>query len=165
MRVIDYNGEGDWSRDAIVARYSEYAKRFGVSQPRNIAPKEHTSGEVIWVYPVMERVIDGIAAGDEACKWIGIEFVEQDSPFPFGRILKSNAARALRRATLNADQENRLRHRFSQMLLRENVPREYREYAKLLKRIGLGETRAQIDAGVNRNNPYVMRYYSYFTGA
>ena len=165
MRVIDYNGEGEWSREAIVARYLEYAKKFKVSHPRDIAPQEHISGEIRWIYPVMQSVIDGIMAGDEACKWIGIEFVEQDSRFSFGRILKANTARALRRAALSADQVNRLRHRFSHMLLRENVPREYREYAKLLKRIGLGELRAQIDAGVNRNNRYVMRYYNSLTGA
>jgi hypothetical protein len=39
------------------------------------------------------------------------------------------------------------------MLLREKVPREYREYAKLLKKTGLGEMRAHLDAGVSRNNP------------
>ena len=60
-------------------------------------------------------------------------------------------------------QEHRVRRRFAQMLLRENMPREYREYAKPQENRSPWDACAGREAGVNRNNPYVMRYYSYLS--
>lgn len=40
----------------------------------------------------MHEVIEAIGAGDLACIRIGIEFMEEDVKFPFGKILKSNTA-------------------------------------------------------------------------
>jgi hypothetical protein len=109
----------------------------------------------------MDRVIEGIERGDVACRSIGIEFIEQDRKFPFGKILKSNTARALRRTELTSEQKERIRRRLVSMLLSENVPHEYKEYAKLLKKIGLGSYREEVEERVNRSNQYVMRYFQY----
>jgi hypothetical protein len=38
----------------------------------------------------------------------------------------------------------------------------YHEYAKLLRRIGLGEAWASTRQRVDEGNPYVMRYVNYF---
>ena len=81
---------------------------------------------------------------------------------PFGRILKSNAARALRRAGLSEQQVFRLRRRIVDMLLHGNTPREYREYAKLLRKIGLEERWAELESA-NQSNPHVKRWCEYFT--
>ena len=51
--------------------------------------------------------------------------------FRCGKILKSNVARALRRATLM--KEERIRRRIVSMMLAGNVPHEFREYKKLLR--------------------------------
>jgi len=48
------------------------------------------------------------------------------------------------------------------MLIAEKVPREYREYAKLLRKVDMGDWWPCIEEQANRNNPYVMRYYNYF---
>ena len=48
------------------------------------------------------------------------------------------------------------------MLVAGQVPHEYHEYAKLLRRIGLGETWAAARSRVDEGNPYVMRYVNYF---
>ena len=48
------------------------------------------------------------------------------------------------------------------MLIAGNTPREYREYAKLLRRIGFRELWPRLDAGVPRGNRHAMRYYRYF---
>ena len=47
------------------------------------------------------------------------------------------------------------------MLLNQYVPHEFHEYAKLLRHIGLGSWWPIIERDINRNNPYVMRYYQY----
>ena len=81
---------------------------------------------------------------------IGIEFIEQDQKFSFGKILKSNTARALRRTKLEEEDKKRIRQRLVSMLLTGNVPHEYKQYGKcghsisaLLPRLaetcGLGE--------------------------
>lgn len=161
LEIIDFNGEDRWSAAEILSRYSAYATEAQVT-PRDLSPKEHREGERRWVYPVMEKVIVGIEAGDPACIRIGIEFIEEDRGFAFGRILKSNTARALRRARLSREQEQRVLRRVFQMLERGNVPREYREYARLARRIGFGvDDLPRIDP----SNEYVARYYERFRSA
>jgi len=110
----------------------------------------------------MEGVISGIERGDLACIELGVEFVESGHQQPFGRILHSNAARALRRATLSSAQVDRLRRRILAMLVAGQVPHEFKQYAKLLRRLGLGEAWEQAKTQIDRSNPYVMRYARYF---
>ena len=162
MVVLDYNGSGCWSREAIQARYDELACRLHVPERSDLRPKEVTSADRRWVYPVMDRVIEGIERGDAACVELGVEFLEEDRSFPFGRILKSNTARALRRTELTAPQKERIRQRVIEMLIAGNTPREYRQYAKLARKIGLGEGWAQAEARVALDSPHVRRYYDYF---
>ncbi len=133
--MIDYNGDGPWTREAILASYARYAAEMRVV-PRDLSPKEHTERGRRWVHPVMEKVIEGIESGDAACVRLGIEFIEEDAKFPFGKILKSNTARALRRAPLTDEQRVRIRRRVLGMLQAGKVPHEFREYAKLVKKIG-----------------------------
>jgi hypothetical protein len=80
---------------------------------------------------------------------------------PLGRILKSNTARALRRAPLSPYQQDTLRDRIVHMLLTGNVPHEYKEYAKLLRKVGIGNRWSEIEEKVDRSNHYVMKYYGY----
>lgn len=162
MTIRDYNGTGKWTRDAITQRYAEYARRFRVSVLADLAPLEHTEGMTRWVYPVMVKVIDAIRAGDVAAAQIGIEFIEEDQTFPFGKMLKSNTATALRRASLTPEQAERVRERVIQMLVAGHVPHEYEDYARLLRKVGVGGWWSQVDERIDRSDPYVMRYYNYF---
>jgi hypothetical protein len=109
----------------------------------------------------MEQVIAGIEAGDPACVELGLEFIQEDQKFPFGKILKANTARALRRALLDAGQVERIRDRVITMLIAGHVPHEFREYAKLLRKVGVGERWASVHEQLDQSNPYVMRFYRY----
>jgi hypothetical protein len=158
MDVIDYNGEGCWSRAEVLTRYARYAAEMGIVA-RDLSPIEHSERGRHWVYPVMEKVIEGIKAGDPACVRLGIEFIEEDAKFPFGKTLKSNAARALRRASLSDEQKQRIRRRVFGLLRAGHIPHEYREYAKLLRKVGFDASEVpEVDA----SNPYVARFRSYF---
>jgi hypothetical protein len=123
---------------------------------------EHQGHNQRWIYPVMFEVVKGIEKGDAACIEIGIEFIEEDALFHFGKAIKSNTARALRRTILNSDQVTRIRKRVVHMLIAEHVPLEYREYSKLLRKVGMGDWWPFVEKNANRSNPYVMRYYNYF---
>lgn len=157
---IDYNGVGIWSVEAIQKRYRKYADALGAS-PSQLMPRRHTEGGRTWVFPLMEEVIKLIDAGDKAAIEIGIEFIQEDDHFVFGRILKSNTARALRRASLTPEQQSRIRERLVNMMLSGRVPHEWREYKRLLRHIGLGSMWPVLESGVDRENKYVMRYYDY----
>jgi len=161
LEIIDYNGDGRWTRAAILERYARFAAEARIA-PRNLSPTEHTEGTRRWVYPVMEKVIEGIEAGDPACVRLGIEFIEEDAKFPFGRILKSNTARALRRASLSDEQRQRIRRRVLGMLRAGNVPHEFREYAKLVKKIGLQSAQLGEVLGTSER---VSRFRSYLQAA
>jgi len=161
MEIRDYNGTGRWSADSILERYRSYAQQIGTVLDKNIAPRKHTEGGVTWIYPIMDAVIAAIELGDKACIVIGIEFIEEDQHFPFGRTLKSNTARALRRAELSQEQVERVRERVVRMLLAGSVRREFKEYSKLLRRSGLESWWPTIEQQIDREKPYVMRYYNY----
>jgi hypothetical protein len=162
MQVLDYNGAGRWSDDSIRERYRSHSQQLGTLPSDDIKAKNYTQDGVTRIYPIMDEVIAGIELGDKACVLIGIEFIEEDQVFSFGRILKSTTARALRRAELSPDQIERLRKRIVGMLLAGSVPREFREYSKLLRRIGVGSWWPTIERQIDRKNPYVMRYYNCF---
>ena len=161
MEVTDYNGEGLWSRSGILARYARYATTLRIVS-RDLSPMEHTEGVRRWVYPVMQKVIEGIAGGDHACIQIGIEFIEEDTRFPFGKTLKSNTARALRRATLSKEQKLRIRRRVFGLLRAGHVPREFREYARLVRKVGFDANEVP---NVDESNPYAVRFRAYFLAA
>ena len=162
MKVIDYNGNGFWSVDEVLKRYTEYARLFGITQPIELTPLVHSTGDRKWIYPVMDHVIEGIEAGDSACAELGIEFIETNDSFAFGKILKSNVARALRRTTLTEVQKERIRRRVVEMLETRYLPREFRQYAKLARKLGLREWLPRIKQLAELGNPWVQRYCAYF---
>ena len=161
MEIIDYNGEGRWTKDSIIQRYFEYCKRFHVT-PCDLKPRESVAGERKWIYPVMDTVIAGVKQGDKACQQIAVEFIEEDQKIPFGKGLKSNAARALRQnhLALSETDKVRIRKRVVSLLVRGLVPHEFREYAKLLRKIGLADCKEQL-AAIDKTNPYVEKFCKY----
>jgi hypothetical protein len=161
MHVTDYNGAGRWSAAAIFGRYIECCREMGLPMITDLTPETHREGEEEWVYPAMNKVIEGVEQGDRACTAIAIEFIEEDAHFRFGRSLKSRCARALRRADLSAQQVERIRERVVRMLLAGIVPREFREYSKLLRRVGVGSWWPIVEDNISRTNPHVMRYFNY----
>jgi hypothetical protein len=162
--VIDYNGTGFWSLESVQQRYKLYAQRYGIALLSNLSPYEHTENGKHWIYPVMYQVIEGIENGDPACAEIGIEFIEESASFTFGQILKSNTARALRRAALTPEQKERIRKRVVEMLCTGYLPREYRQYAKLARKIGIEDWLSQIEREADLTKIWVQHYYRYFKG-
>lgn len=96
------------------------------------------------------------------CVELLVEFIHEDRKMFAGKGYKASAARTLKRAALNYGQEDRIRRRVVKMLLAGNVPYEFREYARLLRRVGLGEWGPVIDREAPVDNPWVARYVRYF---
>ncbi len=47
MELIDYNGDGRWSREVILQRYAQFAAEAGVSPARPLAQGSTRSGDGI----------------------------------------------------------------------------------------------------------------------
>ncbi len=162
MTTIDYNKTGFWSVEEVRNRYAAYVKKYDIAAPNDLTPTTHTQNNKQWIYPVMDRVIEGIEQGDLACAEIGVEFIEENASFPFGMTLKYNTARALRRSALTDSQKERIRKRVVEMLRVGYLPREYRQYAKLARKIGLGTALTDLKQELPMDNPWVQQYYNYF---
>jgi hypothetical protein len=164
MPIHDYNGKGDWAATSVRARYESYASQLKLPVLADLEPRSFSKGDTRWIYPIMERVIEGIESGDPACAELGIDFISESGSFPFGMLLKSKTARALRRSELSEPQKQRIRRRVVQMLIEEYLPREFKEYAKLLRKIGIANMSAAL-LSANTSNPYVARYIKLFENA
>ena len=162
MPVRDYNADGEWSVEAVQSRYLAHCARLNVPSPRPLQPKTYRNAKGAGAEPILQTVIDGIKAGDAACVALGVELIEQDRKFPFGRILKSNAARALRSAELPDTLKQRVRHRVANMLAVGNTPHEFKEYARLLRKVGFDEMWPRMAASPPVTNKYAMRHLAYF---
>ncbi len=119
-----------------------------------------------WGSAVIVGHISGIARainrGDRNSIDFGIDFIEQDRGFPFGALLKCDIAKALRRCpSLTEAQIQRIRERVVGMLETGTVPREYREYSKLLRKVGIGPNWSRIEAATPRNR-FAQRAKAYF---
>jgi hypothetical protein len=157
--IRDYTGAGVWTTPAVQARYQQYCDVLRVQFPRVLEAQKYREGKILWIYPIMEEVIRGIEENDAACIALGVDFVEEDDLFAFGKILKSNTARALRRSQLTEEQKERLRERVVTMLVSGIIPREMREYTKLLRVIGVGKHWPRLEGAIPRDNPFAMRFY------
>ena len=80
--------------------------------------------------------------------------------FPFGKVLKSNTARALRRAQLTEPQKERVRHRVFSLLRAGHVPHEFREYAKLVRKIGFSADDVPVVGSPDRHVERFRRYFA-----
>ena len=152
---IDHSWTGRW-RGAILERYAHYAHRFHVSPWFDFSQRIGCG--------TMDAFIAGIKQGDRACMQLGVELIQTDEFMPFGYAYKRNAARALRRVVLDGDLVAAIRKRVVAMLIAGNVPREYHDYAKLLKKVGVGEWWPFIEEHVDRDNPYIMYRYNWYKG-
>lgn len=164
MKVHDYNGSGKWSVAAVQARHAQLSRQLGVVAPHPVSPRVFEDGQCRWIYPVMDAVIDGIHAADMACATLAVELIEEGKKLPFGATLKARAARALRKVTLPEPLQARIRRRVLSMVCVGEVPREVREYLRLLRTIGFDALWPEYARHAPLHNPYAMRHFRYLEG-
>jgi hypothetical protein len=163
LTVLDYNRDEEWAPEAVAQRYAQYCDDFGWVRQSALVAEDFTDAGVKRIWPIMTPVNIGIKKDDPACTEIGIDFICDSRSFPFGMTLKSNTARALRKATLTERQQDRIRERVATMLLDGYLPQEYKFYARLLRRTGLGQFRDTLLAVAPRGHR-MTRYFNYVQG-
>lgn len=137
----DYNGPAEWSLPNVLARYRAIASGMGI-EPKLIEPRIHKEGDTTWIYPVMDGVIEAAKLGDVPALELCLQLIEKDTSMPFGMILKSQAARALRKnaSLITRTQSLRIDDRIADMEARHYRPREFNEYIRIQKKLKEQET-------------------------
>lgn len=156
------DGTGLWTREAVRERYRRACRVYRVEPPP--WPEPGWLEARGWVAGLMDRLAERMEQGDLAAAEIGIAFIEEDGGFAFGRTTKCRVARALRHCGLTDTQKDRIRRRVIDMLARGYLPREFREYARLLRRIGLGGHRAALERAAASGDAWARWYGRYVAG-
>ncbi|SHH05896.1 hypothetical protein [Massilia sp. CF038] len=87
---------------------------------------------------VFTRVARAIREGDRAAAAVGIAVILKDPHLPFGRLIKSDLARALKQhpELLDSGEVERFLFKTAKLLSLEYSPREVQCYAKLVRKLG-----------------------------
>jgi hypothetical protein len=64
---------------------------------RAFFPKNEHENPAVWLSQTFEQVRQAILAGDAAAVSLACELIEKDPMLPFGKLIKSNMARALKK--------------------------------------------------------------------
>ena len=164
IEIRDYNGKGRWSRESIERRFESYSKTLGTTI-NNLEAQIHEENSIRWIYPMVNSVVVGIEKHDPACIELGVELIEDSDSMPFGMILKSNVARALRRVRdhLTEEQQSRIRTRVGDMLIARYMPREFIQYVKLARKIGFSEEISRVRSDADLKDGWVQHYLDRLT--
>lgn len=148
-----------WRIEQVKGRYRDYCRRHGIE------PQDLIIGglylERRWTAGALDALTERMKRGDLAAAEIGIEMMEEDRGLAFGSIVKSNLPRALARCALTESQQDRVRRRVADMLLRKFLPKEFREYAWLARRLGMDRWREPLEEKADRADPWVDWYLRY----
>jgi len=160
MQPPNLDGTGQWRNSEIIVRYRRWCMCLN-QRPAGISATEGFYGERGWACVVVRQLVALMKTGDLAAAWIAIELIEEDGGFAFGRLLKAECARELRRMPLNEEQKQRIRQRVVTMLALGFVPHEFRQYSRLARHIGLGSAAQDLEALRAHPNPWVGWHIGY----
>lgn len=98
--------------------------------------------EALWASAVFENLRKSVATGNAEAMEVATSFIEKDPiGIPFGKLIKSDLARALKKHVSQIPQSNRSKiiEVTVRLLKNEYSPRELEDYAKLVKKFPSSE--------------------------
>jgi len=98
-------------------------------------------------------IANAIKDGDQKAAKIAYSILMKDPSLPFGKLIKSEFARALKKRVdlLNAKERDGLVRKTSELLSMEYCPREVEDYCRLVKRFGVEAVQAVVDTAHAKN--------------
>lgn len=122
-----------------MAYAGNYDRWFMKNQQRfeRVCGRPAANHPAIKVSAQFRLLCDRIKAGDEAAVELAIDFLKEDPPMPFGRTIKSQISRSLKRVAteLTESQVAFLRSHAERLLQLPHPPREADEFVKLLRKV------------------------------
>ncbi len=129
---------------------------------RGYRPPDEHEHPAIWVGQMFGRVKAAVAAGDTQAISLACELIERDPMLPFGKLIKSNLARALKKqlASITASERGQVLCATAKLLNQEYAPRELEDYCKLIRKFPRAEV-ALARAGVTPKNAKSVQLLDY----
>ncbi len=120
---------------------------------RSYFPQNGYENPAVWLSQTFDKVRKAIVSGDTAAVSIACELIEKDPMLPFGKLIKSGLARALkkRNALLVASERSQILRATIKLLNQEYAPRELEDYCKLAKKLKGPEFHAALARAAPRN--------------
>jgi hypothetical protein len=145
-----------WGAKQIVAEHARLGGTFDLTGPEATEP-----GAPAWLperyswlqyRQMLRRVGEGIFQGDAACVEIAVRYIVLRYIGSYSGFLPQMLARRLKHATLNEDQRRRLCSHFAQLVIDGERTDEFREYAKLWRKIATTEEVQRLIAELRRDS-------------
>ena len=129
-------------------------------------PPEGHENPAVWLSQTFAVVRAAIAKGDPVAVSLACSLIEQDPMLPFGKLIKSDLARALKKqvAMLVASERAQVLNAVAKLLNQEYAPRELEDYCKLAKKLPVAEYRAAV-ADVTTKNAKAKQLLAYLSDA
>lgn len=120
----------------------------------------------IWVSELFHAVAAAIQAGDVIAVSMACVLIEDDRKLPFGKLIKSGLARALRQRyeLLTVGERAQVLNATIALLNLPYAPRELEDYCRLLRKFPKDELQSAI-AGITPCNASAERWVMYLTEA
>jgi hypothetical protein len=115
---------------------------------REYVPKDALDHPAIWVSQCFTALARAVAGGDERAISLACDFIDLDPKLPFGKLIKSNLARALKKQIqrLVVSERLQLLGATQKLLNLPYAPRELEDYGKLLRRFPREEVENMLSA-------------------
>lgn len=116
-------------------------------------PNPHIDHPGVLISMTGHCIAGAVRNGDQKAARIAYSVLMKDPSLPFGKLIKSEFARALKKRAdlLNADERDDLVRKTSELLSMEFCPREVEDYCRLVKRFGARAVQAVVDAAHAKN--------------
>jgi hypothetical protein len=115
-------------------------------------PEQEITHKAIWGSRVMDNLTKDIKNGNKEAINLGCELIAKDQKYAFGKIIKSNLARALKNnaETINSQNQKSIVNITKKLLSMDHTPRETEDYCHLIvkfKGVNLAEELKTFKAG------------------
>jgi hypothetical protein len=126
----------EWTFNEVRQRYERLARSYRVKEPLSLEyPYE---SELIKLKHALWDISKAIKKQDSAAMEIATEFVLSDVFFHYSGYIRATMARRLKSATLSETSKERIRRGLFRLFLSDAFGPEHKEFARLLRNIGLG---------------------------
>ncbi|RCU51623.1 hypothetical protein DU002_03900 [Corallincola holothuriorum] len=153
----------EWRREYVIQRYEQLAKSLRVCQPISFDGVSKTSPSVSSKHALW-AISHAVAKGDEAAIKIAKQFVLADVYFHYSGFIRATMARRLKSANLSLHDREELREGLYKLFYSGQFGPEYKEFCRLLRRIGLGHMKEKYKELGNMGGKQV-KLLNYLTAA
>jgi len=156
---INYNHQGKWSINNVIKKYKSLCELVKCIDGFELIPDTFTTpnGEITWTYNIMNSVVEGIILGDKACIQLAVDYIEDNIMSPTTGYLRERMARSLRHVDLTPYQKESLAKTFLNQLSTQSINKEFKEYIRLFKTIGINPYKKDIEIYTQSDKEYIRR--------